>query len=400
MPCFAKKFLRRTTGEALKRQLSQRRSGSFLIFNHRKGVLLWIAMYRTQNLHVKEIVRLLSPRELKGQLASDEAVSATVARSRERIIRILRQEDPRMLVVIGPCSIHEKKSALEYAERLNAMRKELADRMEIVMRVYFEKPRTTIGWKGLINDPHLDGSQDIETGLKVARELLLEIVAMGLPTATEFLDPVVPQYIAELVSWAAIGARTTESQTHREMASGLSMPVGLKNGTDGSLQTAIDAMGATRHPHSFLGINEDGVTSIVRTTGNPHAHVVLRGGRAKTNYDAESIRAAEEKLISEKLQPVLMVDCSHANSEKKFARQEDVWHSVISQRTEGTRSLIGLMVESSLFEGNQPIPKNLKDLRYGVSITDSCIGWETTERMLRWGYEALAKAVPAMASSA
>ena len=400
MPCFAKKFLRRTTGEALKRQLSQRRSGSFLIFNHRKGVLLWIAMYRTQNLHVKEIVRLLSPRELKGQLASDEAVSATVARSRERIIRILRQEDPRMLVVIGPCSIHEKKSALEYAERLNAMRKELADRMEIVMRVYFEKPRTTIGWKGLINDPHLDGSQDIETGLKVARELLLEIVGMGLPTATEFLDPVVPQYIAELVSWAAIGARTTESQTHREMASGLSMPVGLKNGTDGSLQTAIDAMGATRHPHSFLGINEDGVTSIVRTTGNPHAHVVLRGGRAKTNYDAESIRAAEEKLISEKLQPVLMVDCSHANSEKKFARQEDVWHSVISQRTEGTRSLIGLMVESSLFEGNQPIPKNLKDLRYGVSITDSCIGWETTERMLRWGYEALAKAVPAMTSSA
>jgi 3-deoxy-7-phosphoheptulonate synthase len=236
--------------------------------------------------------------------------------------------------------------------------------------------------------------------LKIARRLLLQITDMGLPAATEFLDPIVPQYIADLVSWAAIGARTTESQTHREMASGLSMPVGLKNGTDGSLQVAIDAMGATRHPHSFLGMNEDGVTSIVRTTGNPHAHVVLRGGRAKTNYDAESIRAAEEKLVSEKLPPVLMVDCSHANSEKKFAKQEDVWHSVIQQRVEGTQSLIGLMVESHLHEGNQPIPKDQGELKYGVSITDSCVGWETTERMLRWGYEALAAAIPAAAATA
>jgi 3-deoxy-7-phosphoheptulonate synthase len=347
-------------------------------------------MYRTQDLYVREIVRLLSPRELKAQSPTSEAVNATVARSRERVIRILRQEDPRLLVVIGPCSIHDEKGALEYATRLNALRKEFASRMEIVMRVYFEKPRTTIGWKGLINDPHLDGSQDIEAGLKIARRLLLEITGMGLPAATEFLDPIVPQYIADLVTWAAIGARTTESQTHREMASGLSMPVGLKNSTDGSLQIAIDAMGATRHAHSFLGINEDGVTSIVRTTGNPHAHVVLRGGRAKTNYDAESIRAAAEKLIAEKLPPVLMVDCSHANSEKQHAKQEDVWHSVIQQRVEGTLSLIGLMVESNLFEGSQPIPKNLADLRYGVSLTDSCIGWEATERMLRWGYEKLA----------
>ena len=357
-------------------------------------------MHRTQDLHVREIVRLLSPRELRAQTPSTDAMSATVARSRERIIRILRQEDPRLLVVIGPCSIHDRKSALEYAERLNAMRKEFAGQMEIVMRVYFEKPRTTIGWKGMINDPHLDGSQDIETGLKIARELLLEIVGMGLPAATEFLDPIVPQYIADLISWAAIGARTTESQTHREMASGLSMPVGLKNGTDGSLQVAIDAMGAARHSHSFLGINEDGVTSIVRTTGNPHVHAVLRGGRAKTNYDAESIRAAEDKLISEKLPPVLMVDCSHANSEKKFARQEEVWHSVIQQRVEGTRSVIGLMVESSLVEGNQPIPKNLKDLKYGVSITDSCIGWETTERMLRWAGETMSRTLPVTASVA
>ena len=348
-------------------------------------------MYRTQDLHVKEIVRLLTPRELKAQLPTTDAANATVARSRERIIRILRQEDPRLLVVVGPCSIHDQKGALEYATRLNALRQEFASRLEIVMRVYFEKPRTTIGWKGLINDPHLDGSQDIETGLKIARRLLLDITGLGLPTATEFLDPVVPQYTADLVTWAAIGARTTESQTHREMASGLSMPVGLKNSTDGSLQTAIDAMGATRHPHSFLGIDQDGVTSIVRTSGNPHVHIVLRGGRAKTNYDAESIRAAEEKLKAEKLPPVLMVDCSHANSSKQFAKQEDVWRSVIQQRVEGSRPLIGLMVESNLHEGNQPIPTNLKELRYGVSLTDSCIGWETTERMLRWGYETLGK---------
>ena len=348
-------------------------------------------MFRTQDLHVKEIVRLLTPRELKAQSPTPDAVNATVARSRERIIRILRREDPRLLVVIGPCSIHDETGALDYATRLNALREQFADRLEIVMRVYFEKPRTTIGWKGLINDPHLDGSQDIETGLKIARRLLLEITDMGLPAATEFLDPIVPQYIADLITWAAIGARTTESQTHREMASGLSMPVGLKNNTDGSLQSAIDAMGAARHPHSFLGIDQDGVTSIVRTTGNSSTHIVLRGGRTQTNYDAKSIRAAEEKLKSENLPPVLMVDCSHANSGKQPARQEDVWRSVIQQRIAGTRSLIGLMVESNLNEGNQPIPKILADLRYGVSLTDACIGWETTERMLRWGHEAMGK---------
>ena len=348
-------------------------------------------MYRTQDLHVKEIVRLLTPQALKAQLPATEAVNATVARSRERVIRILQQRDPRLLVVIGPCSIHDEKGALDYAARLNALREKFADRMEIVMRVYFEKPRTTIGWKGLINDPHLDGSQDIETGLKIARRLLLSITGMGLPAATEFLDPIVPQYIADLVTWAAIGARTTESQTHREMASGLSMPVGLKNNTDGSLQSAIDAMGAARHPHSFLGIDQDGVTSIVRTAGNSDAHIVLRGGRAQTNFDADSIRAAEEKLKSENLPPVLMVDCSHANSEKQFARQEDVWRSVIQQRVDGARSLIGLMVESNIHEGNQPIPTNPAELRYGVSITDSCLGWETTERMLRWAHETLAK---------
>ncbi len=347
-------------------------------------------MFQTQDLHVRELVRLSTPRAVKAAFPTTDAVSATVARNRESIIRILRQDDPRLLVVVGPCSIHDEKGALEYATRLSALRKEFADRMEIVMRVYFEKPRTTIGWKGFINDPHLDGSQDIEAGIKIARRLLLEIVDLGLPTATEFLDPIVPQYIADLITWAAIGARTTESQTHREMASGLSMPIGYKNATDGSLQVAIDAMGAARHPHSFLGIDQDGVTSIVRTNGNPDGHIVLRGGRARTNYDIESIGDAEAVLKQCNLPPVLMVDCSHANSAKEFARQEDVWRSVVEQRAAGTRSLIGAMIESSLHEGNQPFPRPADELRYGVSITDACVGWETTERMLRWGYERLA----------
>jgi 3-deoxy-7-phosphoheptulonate synthase len=294
-----------------------------------------------------------------------------------------------LLVVVGPCSIHDPIGALEYAAKLNALRKEFADKLEIVMRVYFEKPRTTIGWKGLINDPHLDNSYDIEGGLKKARRLLLDIVGMGLPAATEFLDPITPQYISDLISWAAIGARTTESQTHREMASGLSMPVGFKNGTDGSLQIAIDAMGTAMRPHSFIGIDEDGVTSIVRTAGNPSGHVVLRGGRQRSNYDAGSIRDAENQLAAHKLPQVLMVDCSHANSGKQSAKQEEVWRNVIEQRVAGTRSLIGLMVESYLEEGNQPFPKDLNQLRYGVSITDACLGWTATERMLRWGHKVM-----------
>lgn len=350
------------------------------------------AMFKTQDLHVREIVRLLTPRELKAQLPTTEAASATVAQSRELIVRILQQQDPRLLVIAGPCSIHDEKGAMEYATRLNALRSELSGQMEIVMRVYFEKPRTTVGWKGLINDPHLDGSQDISAGLKIARELLLKITGMGLPTASEFLDPIVPQYIADLIAWATIGARTTESQTHREMASGLSMPVGYKNATDGSVQIAIDAMGAAQHAHSFLGIDQDGVTSIVRTTGNPAGHLVLRGGRERPNYDAQSIREAEEQLAKHQLPTVLMVDCSHANSGKQHARQEDVWRNVIQQRAEGTRSLVGIMVESNLNEGNQPIPKKPSELIYGVSITDACVNWETTERMLRWGHDALSKA--------
>jgi 3-deoxy-7-phosphoheptulonate synthase len=349
-------------------------------------------MFRTQDLRVKEIVRLIEPAALKGALPITEAAGKTVFQSREAVKNILHQKDPRLLVVVGPCSIHDEKGALEYAEKLNVLRKELAGQMEIVMRVYFEKPRTTIGWKGLINDPHLDNSQDIESGLKIARRLLLDITGMGLPAGTEFLDPIIPQYIADLITWSAIGARTTESQTHRELASGLSMPVGFKNATDGSLQIAIDAMTSARTPHSFLGIDQDGFTSVVRTIGNNDGHIVLRGGRLQTNYDAKSIQEAEMKLAQAGLPAVLMVDCSHANSGKQPARQEDVWRSIIQQRVSGTRSLAGAMIESNLCEGSQAIPKNLSELRYGISITDACISWETTERMLRWGFEQLSKA--------
>jgi 3-deoxy-7-phosphoheptulonate synthase len=357
-------------------------------------------MFPTQNLHVKETARLLTPRELKAEFPMSEASNRIVVESRQAVMDILEQKDPRLLVVVGPCSIHDVDAALEYGARLDGLRNELSEQMEIIMRVYFEKPRTTIGWKGLINDPHLDGTYDIETGLKKARKLLLDLTAMGVPTATEFLDPIIPQYTADLVTWAAVGARTTESQTHREMASGLSMPIGFKNGTDGSLQIALDAMQSARTPHSFLGIDQEGITSVIRTTGNPAGHVVLRGGRSRPNYDAESIREAETKLIQAGLRPVLMVDCSHANSAKQHARQEEVWRSVIAQRAAGTRSLIGVMVESYLNEGNQPFPRPRSELRYGVSITDACIGWDVTERMLRGGAETLAKSKSALASVA
>ena len=346
-------------------------------------------MLPTQNLHVQEAVRLLTPRQLKAELPAGEAVNQAVVSSRQRITRMLGRKDPRLLVVVGPCSIHDVGGALEYGSRLANLREELSEQMELVMRVYFEKPRTTIGWKGLINDPHLDGSYDIETGLKRARRLLLELAEMGLPTATEFLDPIIPQYIDDLVTWAAIGARTTESQTHREMASGLSMPVGFKNGTDGSLQIALDAMVSARTSHSFLGIDQDGVTSIIRTTGNPVGHVVLRGGRTRPNYDAVSLQEAEQQLARAGLPSVLMVDCSHANSGKQHARQEEVWHSVIEQRVAGNGAIIGVMLESYLKEGCQPFPRNPAELSYGVSITDACLGWEATERMLRWANEHL-----------
>jgi 3-deoxy-7-phosphoheptulonate synthase len=353
----------------------------------------------TQNLRVKEAVRLLPPRALKQELPITEGSNRTVVFSRKAVTDILQQRDQRLLVVAGPCSIHDVDGALDYGRRLNRLRQEFAGTMEIIMRVYFEKPRTTIGWKGLINDPHLDGTYDIETGLKKARRLLLELTGMGMPAATEFLDPIIPQYIDDLVTWVAIGARTTESQTHREMASGLSMPVGFKNGTDGSLQIAVDAMVSARTPHNFLGIDQEGVTSIIRTTGNPIGHVVLRGGRSRPNYDAASLQEAEASLVRCGLPPVFMVDCSHANSAKQHARQEEVWHSIIEQRAAGNRALIGAMVESYLKDGNQPFPKPVCELAYGISITDACVGWDVTERMLHWGAAELGRARKVLAAA-
>ncbi len=351
-------------------------------------------MERISDLRVITNRPLLAPRELKHALPISESAAATVVRGRNDVQRILRRQDPRLLVVVGPCSIHDTHAAMEYARRLAAVAPDVSDQLELVMRVYFEKPRTTIGWKGLINDPHIDGSYDVESGLRTARRLLLGINELGLPAASEFLDPVVPQYIADLISWAAIGARTTESQTHREMASGLSMPVGFKNGTDGSLQVAIDAMLSSRHPHHFLGIDEMGAVSVVQTTGNEDGHVVLRGGRARTNYDAASIAEAAASLTKAGLPPSLMVDCSHANSGKLHARQEEVWQNLIAQRLEGNTAIIGVMLESHLHEGSQPL-KDPKNLQYGVSITDACLGWEVTERMLRHGAELLRNRRPA-----
>jgi 3-deoxy-7-phosphoheptulonate synthase len=349
-------------------------------------------MQQTQDLRVVGAKRLQPPRAIKEQLPMTERANRTVVQGRAAVQSILAQRDPRLLVVVGPCSIHDPKGALEYAHRLAALSQEVSDRLFIVMRVYFEKPRTTIGWKGLVNDPRMDGSCDIEEGLRIGRKLLLDINELGLPAATEFLDPIVPQYIDDLISWAAIGARTTESQTHREMASGLSMPVGFKNGTDGGLQIAIDAMSSARTPHSFLGIDQDGFTSLVRTRGNPDGHVVLRGGRARPNYDPQSIAEACASLNKHQLANVLMVDCSHANSLKQYARQEDVWNSLIEQRAAGARCIIGAMVESYLKEGNQPVPDDPSQIIYGVSVTDSCLSWETTERMLRNGHAALTAA--------
>jgi 3-deoxy-7-phosphoheptulonate synthase len=357
-------------------------------------------MQQTQDLRVAGFVRLKPPCGIKQELPISELANETVVRGRAAVLDVLNRRDDRLLLVIGPCSLHDPKGALEYAQRLAQLNREVGNRFLIVMRTYFEKPRTTIGWKGLINDPRMDNSCEIEEGIRIARKLLIEINELGLPCATEFLDPIVPQYIAELISWAAIGARTTESQTHREMASGLSMPVGFKNGTDGSLQIAIDAMSAARTPHSFVGIDQEGYTCIVRTTGNQAGHVVLRGGRNRSNYDPQAIAEASAQLTAQLLPEVLMVDCSHANSGKLHTRQEEVWKSIVEQRASGTRAIIGAMIESYISEGNQSVPKNLADLKYGVSVTDACIDWATTERMLRNAHAVLNSLNPASAGNA
>ena len=346
-------------------------------------------MVRTNNLNVSGLTPLIAPADLKQVLPLSEEDAEFVAKSRAQVQDILWNRDPRMMVVIGPCSIHDPKAAIEYAERLAKLNSELHDQLLLVMRVYFEKPRTTIGWKGLINDPDLNGTHLISKGLGIARRLMLNITAMGLPVATEMLDPITPQYMADTISWGAIGARTTESQTHREMSSGLSFPVGFKNGTDGNLQIAIDAMGAACHPHSFLGINREGRTSIVRTTGNPDVHIVLRGGNDSPNYEAADIARAEKKLDKAGIKTTLMVDCSHANSLKDHNRQEAVMQDVMKQVAAGNAKIGSLMIESFLKEGNQKMADKLEDLEYGVSITDKCVNWETTERMLRHAHATL-----------
>jgi 3-deoxy-7-phosphoheptulonate synthase len=335
-----------------------------------------------EDLRVRGVTRLITPAQIKEQSPASRPQMETVLRGREQARAIIRGEDDRLLVVVGPCSIHDPTAALEYAERLAALSREVADRIFVIMRVYFEKPRTTVGWKGLINDPFMNDSCDMAYGLTLARKILLDIADLGLPAGTEFLDPIVPQYIAELISWAAIGARTTESQTHREMASGLSMPVGFKNGTDGSVQTAIDAMKSSRSPHSFLGIDQDGATSIIKTTGNPDSHVVLRGGREGTNYEPYQVSAVCGALRKSGLRPMVMVDCSHANSGKDPKRQPHVWQSIVDQRASGRREIIGAMLESHLNFGGQSLGNDPLALKYGVSITDSCIDWETTRQLL------------------
>ncbi len=345
-------------------------------------------MKQLSEVNVKSIEPLLSPADILAEYPLPDTLANQIFQSRETIKNILRGNDTRLLAIVGPCSIHDTTAAVEYAQKLKKISDEVKDTVFIVMRVYFEKPRTTIGWKGLITDPQVDGRDDIATGLRVARKLLLHIAEIGLSSATEFLDPIVPQYISDLVSWAAIGARTTESQTHRQMASGLSMPVGYKNSTDGNTQVAIDAMISSRAEHSFLGIDHSGRTAIIRTSGNPYGHLILRGGHNLTNYHPESIEEAADALRKANLEPFIMVDCSHANSRKKYEKQEDVWNNIIEQRLAGNKNLIGMMLESNLFPGNQSLPpvlhtNVLNELKYGVSITDACVGWETTEELLR-----------------
>jgi 3-deoxy-7-phosphoheptulonate synthase len=340
-------------------------------------------MQKTSDINVVETRTLPSPAALLAELPKTEAQADFVVRARRDIHRLIFTDDKRFLLIVGPCSIHDLDSGREYARRLSALSREVADRVMVVMRVYFEKPRTTVGWKGLIMDPHLDGSHDIASGLRLARSFLRDVIDLGLPTATEFLDPITPQYVADLVCWGAIGARTTESQTHRQMASGLSMPLGFKNGTDGSLQAAVNAIRAASQPQTFLGINLDGSASAVVTRGNPDCHVVLRGGAAGPNYSPAHIAQVEASLTKAGLPRSVVVDCSHDNSAKKPELQPDVLRAVLEQVTAGNASIMGAMLESNLVAGNQPFPQPREKLRPGVSITDGCIDWPTTEALVR-----------------
>jgi 3-deoxy-7-phosphoheptulonate synthase len=346
-------------------------------------------MYPTQDINIRGTVPLTAPRQLKLEQPARDACYALVTKAREEVKRILAGDDDRLMIVVGPCSIHNRESGLEYAQRLKALADKVQDRLLIIMRVYFEKPRTTVGWKGLINDPHLNDTFDIATGLRMARGILIEVAELGMPAATEMLEPITPQYIADLITLASIGARTTESPTHRQMASGLSMPVGYKNGTDGDLDVAINAMQAAKSQHTFLGIDPEGKTCMVQTKGNPWGHLILRGGRSGPNYDPASLKDAAERLTKAGLSPRFLVDCSHANSNKDFSKQSVVWNDVVAQRQAGNRTVIGMMLESNLHPGNQPLTSDPALLKYGVSITDGCIGWEETESLILSAYETL-----------
>ena len=345
-------------------------------------------MKKITDINITSKTQLPTPVELCNKIQRSSDVEQFVVETRNAINKIIFGDDPRLLVVVGPCSIHDLKSGREYAERLAKLSQELSDRLLIVMRVYFEKPRTTVGWKGLIMDPKLDGTSDIPLGLEIARSFLTEVLELGLPTATELLDPITPQYIADLICWSAVGARTTESQTHRQMASGLSMPLGFKNATNGDLKVAINAIQAASQPQTFLGIDNAGQANAITTKGNPNCHIVLRGGSNGPNYSAADVADAQEKIAKDNLEPAIMIDCSHANSNKDHELQASVFHDVVDQSITN-KKIIGTMLESNINSGKQAFPQDKENLQYGVSITDACIDWETTEQLLRDAYNKL-----------
>jgi 3-deoxy-7-phosphoheptulonate synthase len=341
------------------------------------------------DLHVVQNLPLPAPAFILSEIKRSDEAASFVAQSRETIRAILAGADERMLVIVGPCSIHDTTAGLEYAEKFRKLAAEVEDKLYLVMRVYFEKPRTTVGWKGLIMDPELDGTDNIPRGLLVAREFLRKIIDLGIPTATELLDPITPQYIADLICWSAIGARTSESQTHRQMASGLSMPIGFKNTLSGDLKAAINAVGAATKPQTFLGVSEQGVASAVSTSGNPDCHVILRGGEGGPNHDEESVRASLTQMAGSGLPPLVMIDASHANCGKDHEKMPAVFEEIVRQRATGTKGIVGTMLESNLVAGNQKFPQPIEDLTYGQSITDKCIDWKTTESLLRAAAQAL-----------
>ena len=341
------------------------------------------------NVNLEYIKPLYTPQKFMDMVPVKPEQIHTVFKSRNEIQNIINESSEKIIILVGPCSIHDVQACLEYANKLKKLSQKVDDKIMIVMRTYFEKPRTTTGWKGFINDPNLNDSFDVHEGLRKARGFLNQVLHIGLPTATEFLDPFMPQYYADLISWGAIGARTVESQTHRQLSSGLSMPVGFKNGTGGSIQIAIDAIIAAKNQHVFLGINEKGQASVVKTNGNPYGHLILRGGKAGPNYDEESVTSAAESLINNELTPKLIIDCSHGNSNKDYKNQSKVFKSVIKQKLNGQNAIFGLMLESHLNPGSQKISSNPNDLQYGVSVTDQCVGWDETEDLINWAYNEL-----------